>query len=156
MNDSEFLAAPVDDKSLDLGVLDDLLGFHLRMALLAVYRDFTSALDGFDLTQRQVATLELVHANPGTSQVNLAGVLGTDRATMMSVVDRLEKRHFLKRERSREDRRRQELHLTDAGRKVLAEAKTRIAEHERKFTSRFTQAELEALVQALKRLQRVR
>lgn len=145
-----------DDKSLDLGVLDDLLGFHLRMALLAVYRDFTSALDGFDLTQRQVATLELVRANPGSSQVDLASVLGTDRATMMSVVDRLEKRHFLKRERSREDRRRQELHLTDGGRKVLAEAKARIAEHERKFTSRFTQAELEALVQALRRVRQVR
>ena len=145
-----------DDKSLDLGVLDDLLGFHLRMALLAVYRDFTSALDGFDLTQRQVATLELVRANPGSSEVDLASVLGTDRATMMAVVDRLEKRHFLKRERSREDRRRQELHLTDGGRKVLAEAKARIAEHERKFTSRFTQAELEALVQALRRVRQVR
>ena len=145
-----------DDRSLDLGVLDDLLGFHLRMALLAVYRDFTSALDGFDLTQRQVATLELVRANPGASQVDLAGVLGTDRATMMSVVDRLEKRHLLKRERSREDRRRQELHLTDAGRKVLAQAKSRIAEHERKFKSRFSEAELEALVQALKRVQQVR
>ena len=155
MSDSEFPAA-ADDRSLNLGILDDLLGFHLRMALLAVYRDFTAALEGFDLTQRQVATLELLGANPGASQVDLASSLGTDRATMMSVVDRLEKRHFLQRERSREDRRRQELRLTDAGRTVLAEAKARIAEHELKFTSRFTPAELEALVQALKRVQRVR
>ena len=126
------------------------------MGLLAVYRDFTAALDGLDLTRRLVATLELVSQNPGASQVDLANVLGTDRATMMTVVDRLEKRKFLYRERSKEDRRRQQLYLTDAGSTALADAKRRIAEHERKFTSQFTPAELEALVAALKRVQQVR
>lgn len=144
-------AGSLDDK-LFLDGLPDLLGFNLRMAHVAMYRDFTNAMVELDLTQKQCATLQLVGANPAVSQVDLAATLGTDRATMMAMVDRLEGRGFLIRTRSVSDRRRQELNLTPEGEAMLARARRAIADHERHFTSRFTAAELKALMNALSRI----
>ena len=134
------------------GGLEALLGFHVRMANVAIYRDFTAAMSKLDITQRQAATLSLVEANPGTSQVAIANKLNSDRATIMAMVDRLEARGLLTRTRSREDRRRQELYLTPLGQKTCKDARALISEHERRFTSMFTKDELEAFLEALKRV----
>lgn len=152
--DSTTLSAPDDrvDTKLHLDGLPQLLGFHLRLAHVAMYRDFTLALAELDLTQKQCATLQLIGANPGVSQVDLAATLGTDRATMMAVVDRLEQRGLVVRRRSRVDRRRQELNLTDDGETMLTKARDAIAQHEKTFTSRFTAQELKALMGALSRI----
>jgi len=139
-------------RKLDLDGLPELLGFHLRLAHIAMYRDFSTSLAELDLTQKQGATLQLIGANPAVSQVDLAATLGTDRATMMAMIDRLEQRGFLSRRRSTDDRRRQELFLTEAGETVLAASKLAIAEHELRFTSRFTPSELKTLVNALRRI----
>lgn len=146
--------AAAEEGGLDLGALPQLLGFHLRLAHVAVYRDFMASLSHLDLTQKQCATLQLIEANKGVSQVDLASTLGTDRATMMAMIDRLEQRDLLVRRRSVEDRRRQELYLTEAGQALVTEAKAVITEHEARFVSRFKPAELKALVQALRRIHR--
>lgn len=135
---------------LDLAGLPELLGFHLRLAHVAMYRDFTAAMTDLDLTQKQSATLQLVGANPGASQVDIAATLGADRATMMAMIDRLENRGLLLRSRSMTDRRRRELHLTPQGEAVLARAIATTQRHEDQFTSRMTKAQLEALVDALR------
>ena len=123
-------------ETLSLGRLDGLLGFHLRMASAAVARDFAAAMDDLGLTQKQRAVLELIAANPGISQIDIAAALGMDRATTMSVVDRLDERDLLTRTASQRDRRRQELGRTEAGRATLADARRRIAAHERRFVAR--------------------
>jgi MarR family transcriptional regulator, organic hydroperoxide resistance regulator len=133
--------------------LDGLLGYLLRRAQGAMHRDFMAAVGEFALTQKQAATMWLIQANPGVSQVEVAAALGMDRATMMSVTDRLEDRGFVIRKRSSIDRRRQELYLTPSGQNTLRKCKTRIAEHEEKFSALFSSAELGSLLDALKRFQ---
>jgi DNA-binding MarR family transcriptional regulator len=133
--------------------LDSLLGYHLRRAQGAMHRHYVAAVADMNLTQKQTATLWLVSANPGVSQVSVAAALGMDRATMMQVTDRLEDREFLIRKRSSVDRRRQELHLTPAGNKLLRKVKARIAEHEQRFKSLFSRSELESLLAALRKIQ---
>jgi len=133
--------------------MDGLLGYLLRRAQGAMHRDFMAAVAEFALTQKQMATLWLIQANPAVSQVEVAAALGMDRATMMSVTDRLEDRGFVIRKRSSTDRRRQELYLTPSGQTTLRKCKARIGEHEEKFRSQFTSAELTALLGALKKFQ---
>lgn len=137
---------------LDLGSLNQLLGFHVRMSAAAIYRDFSASLKDLDLTQKQYAVLSLINANPGCSQIALGATLDTDRATMMAIVDRLQDRRLLFRSPSKVDRRRQELNLTEDGRSVLAEATRRIEMHEQRFTSRFSAPELQQLILALRRI----
>jgi DNA-binding MarR family transcriptional regulator len=135
--------------------LDSLLGYHLRRAQGAMHRHYMGVVAEFNLTQKQTATLWLIGANPGVSQVAVAGALGMDRATMMQLTDRLEERDLLIRKRSSIDRRRQELYLTPGGTRMLKKVKSRIAEHEEQFKALFTRAELDALVAALRKFQGV-
>ena len=139
---------------LELGQLDEVLGFHVRMASAAIYRDFSASMAELDLTQKQVAVLELIANNANVSQIDLAAALGTDRATMMALIDRLESRGVVERRPSQTDKRRQLLSLTIQGTATLASARATVATHERRFTSRFDAGELEALVAGLKRLYR--
>jgi len=132
--------------------LDGLLGYRLRRAQGAMHRDYMATVADLNLTQKQTATLWLIGANPGVSQVTVADALGMDRATMMAVTDRLEDRGLTLRKRSTTDRRRQELFLTPAGQKLLKAVKVRIAEHEKRYTALFKPAELVALLAALRKI----
>jgi DNA-binding MarR family transcriptional regulator len=136
----------------DLGELNTILGFHIRLAHGAVYRHFTETFVDLDLTQKQVSALWLVGDHPGISQIELGGRLRMDRATTMTIVNRLQERAFLRRERSASDARKQALYLTEAGAGALAEAKQCIAEHEAWLKGRFTGAEVEKLVEMLARI----
>src|SRR5687768_9605310 len=135
--------------------LDGLLGYRLRRAQGAMHRDYVMAVADLNLTQKQTATLWLIGANPGVSQVTIATALGMDRATMMALVDKLQDRGLVLRKRSSMDRRRQELLLTPVGLRMLKTVKARIAEHEARFTARFKPAELAALLKALQRIRDV-
>ena len=139
---------------LEIGGLADLLGFHVRLAQIAIYRDFAAAITEVDLTQKQFAVMQIVAANPGPSQIDIANLLDMDRASMMAIIDRLQNRRLIERRRSKDDRRRQELYLTEEGQALLARARDLVADHEKKFTSRFSGSELKALFQALRRLHR--
>jgi len=133
--------------------LDGLLGYRLRRAQGAMHRDYMAAVADLELTQKQTATLWLINANPGVAQVSVAAALGMDRATMMSITDRLEERGLVIRKRSTVDRRRQELYLTPAGISRLRKVKSRIDEHEARVKALFKPAELSALLAALQKFQ---
>jgi len=133
--------------------LDGLLGYRLRRAQGAMHRDYMATVADLELTQKQTATLWLINANPGVSQVSVAAALGMDRATMMAITDRLEEQGLVIRKRSTVDRRRQELYLTPAGIARLRKVKARISEHEARFKALFKPAELTALVAALQKFQ---
>ncbi len=134
------------------GKLDDLLGFQLRLAYIAISRHFAVALSQINLTQKQTAVLWLIGSNAGVSQIKLATELGMDRASMMSIIDRLEERGLIVRARSPLDGRRQELSLTAKGRTTLAQCKTAITRHERWIAARFTKGQLSELKRSLRRI----
>jgi MarR family transcriptional regulator, organic hydroperoxide resistance regulator len=146
---------PLKGPELMFKELDGLLGYRLRRAQGAMHRDYMATVTGAELTQKQTATLWLINANPGVAQVSVAGALGMDRATMMSIIDRLEERGLVTRKRSTVDRRRQELYLTAAGQSLLRRIKLRTDAHEQKFKSLFKPAELAALLAALAKFQDV-
>jgi len=148
--------ALTDDKTEagepEFGQLDGVVGFHIRLAHGAVYRHFTETFAELGLTQKQVSVLWLVGDNPGVAQIELGGRLRMDRATTMTIVNRLQERGYLRREKSSSDGRKQALHLTDAGNEALAKARSCIEEHEAWLKSRFTSEEVEKLVEMLARI----
>ena len=140
--------------ALDFGALDGLLGVHLRLANVAVYSDFLDAMKPLDITQRQSAVLMLIGANLGVTQIALAEFLGINRATMMSMVDRLESRNLVERRAVNGDKRLRGLYLTHEGEATLAAARKRISLHERKLFNCFSPAELKQLALYLGRIHR--
>ncbi len=144
--------ALIEDNPGEIGELDGVLGFHIRLAHGAVYRHFSETFAGLGLTQKQVSVLWLVADLPGIAQIELGSRLQMDRATTMTIVNRLQERGYLRRERSESDGRKQSLYLTEAGEGALVEAKGCISQHEAWLKSRFSEEEIEKLVEMLARI----
>jgi len=136
---------------LELGPLPDLLGYQLRLAQLAVFRDFERSAGGLGVSPGRFGLLALVEANPGVSQSRLAHAVGLDRSTMVAVLDQLEDRGLVER-RAGPDRRTNGLWLTRDGRRVVAQLKRRIGEHEARIAARLSAKERETLLALLRRL----
>lgn len=132
--------------ALQQGALPYLLGYRLRLAQQAVFRDFAASVQG--LSPGRVGLLILIDANPGVTQSRLAEAVRRDRSTMVGVVDQLEGRGLVERRRGT-DRRTNGLWLTRAGRALLARALRRIAAHERRIAARLSAAERRRLLQLL-------
>jgi len=133
MSDTPLKEAPADPAlgpEEKLGSLRDIVGVHLRLAHNALFRHFMDTLAHVDLTPKQTSVLWLIGEMPGIAQIDLAARLDMDRASMMTIVDRLEARDLVLRSRSTRDRRRQDLNLTPTGTAVLAEAHAAVARHE--------------------------
>jgi DNA-binding MarR family transcriptional regulator len=125
------------------GALPQLLGYRLRLAQQAVFRDFAESVQG--LSPGRVGLLVYIDANPGVTQSRLAEAVQRDRSTMVGVLDLLEAQGLLERRRGA-DRRTNGLWLTRAGRVLLARALRGIARHERRIASRLRAAERRQLL----------
>jgi DNA-binding MarR family transcriptional regulator len=136
----------------DIGEIQDILGFHIRLAYGTVYRHFMETFADLDLTQKQVSVLWLVDDHPDVAQTDLALRLRMDRATTMAIVNRLQARKFLVRGKSPTDGRKQTLNLLAEGKVALTLAKQAIAEHEAWLKSRFLPKEVEKLIEMLARI----
>jgi DNA-binding MarR family transcriptional regulator len=131
------------------GILPSLLGYRLRRAQQAVFRDFASSIP--ELSPGRVGILLLLEANPGVTQSRLAQAVSLERSTMVGVVDVLEGRGLLERRRGA-DRRTNGLWLTDPGRDLVTRLKRRIQLHERRVAARLSVQERAQLLALLEKL----
>jgi DNA-binding MarR family transcriptional regulator len=138
---------PIDTKPLD-----DLLGYHVRLALMELRRSFFRHVAEGNVRPGLASLLQLVAANPGASQVELSRAMHIDKASLVSLLDQAEDAGWLKRVRSKEDRRRHELVLTPAGEATATKLHKQTMRHEKRFVDRFTPAELERVVEYLRRI----
>lgn len=136
-------------KPLQAGALPQLLGYRLRLAQQAVFRDFAASVQGF--SPGRVGLLIYVDANPGVTQSRLAEAAQRDRSTMVGVLDQLESRGLIERRRGA-DRRTNGLWLTRTGRALLARALRAIARHERRIAAQLTPGERRELLRLLGKL----
>jgi DNA-binding MarR family transcriptional regulator len=141
-----------EPRPVDLDVLPTLLGFNIRRAQIALWRDFAHSVGEGEIRPGAFSLMLLVSANPGIAQIDIANQLGVDKATVVALIDRLESEGWMSRTRSSEDRRRQNIRLTPEGTKVYKMLRKQMIEHERKFVERFTPQELRTLISLLKRL----
>jgi DNA-binding MarR family transcriptional regulator len=134
---------------LKAGVLPSLLGYRLRLAQQALFRDFAATVA--ELSPGRVGILLLIEANPGVTQTRLAHAVSLDRSTLVGVLHGLEAQRLVARRRG-EDRRTNGLRLTAEGRALVAKLKRRIVQHERRVAARLSDAEREQLLGLLAKL----
>jgi DNA-binding MarR family transcriptional regulator len=131
------------------GILPQLLGYRLRLAQQAVFRDFAASVG--DVSPGRAGIMLLIEANPGVTQGRLAEAVRLDRSTMVGVIDSLEERGLVERRRG-SDRRTNGLWLTRPGRLLAARLRQRIERHERRMAARLTDAERAQLLALLGKL----
>jgi DNA-binding MarR family transcriptional regulator len=138
------------DKLLSVGVLDGHLGYFLRRVQVWVFQDFIRTLASIDLRPAQYSVLAVIGANRGLSQADVAQLLGIERARLVRLLDRLEKRDLTQRLASPVDRRSHALQLTPAGQALLKRAKALAAVHEANLVQRIGDANHARMMEALR------
>lgn len=138
--------------AVDLGALPETIGYVLRRAQLAVFQDITRAFAAFDIRPAQYSVLTVVGRNPGLTQTQVAEALGIQRTNFVALLDAIEARGLARREPVAADRRSHALHLTHAGRELLAHLQRLEAEHERRLLERIGPGNRALLLDLLKRL----
>ncbi|MFC3068891.1 MarR family winged helix-turn-helix transcriptional regulator [Phenylobacterium soli] len=108
-----------DTGEIDLGVLKDVIGFRIRRIQNHLSRAFAERIDRKDVRPGVFSALALISANPGLSQTALSREVGFDKATVVAMLDSLERLGWAERRRSKHDRRRSALHITADGKKAL-------------------------------------
>jgi DNA-binding MarR family transcriptional regulator len=139
---------------LDYDVLDELLGYSLRRAQVAMFPAFRDAARGSDLTPPRFTALVIVGANPGLSQSVLGEVLGIARSGAMLMTDYLEGRGLVERRRRPGDARAWGLYLTRRGQQFVERLKARVLDYDYRVARKITQKERRQLLRLLERLAR--
>jgi DNA-binding MarR family transcriptional regulator len=104
------------------------------------------------ITGPQLMILKVLSVLNGSSVGELTREVHLSQATVTGILDRLEKRGLVERQRSDVDKRKVNVSLTDAGKNILADAPPLLQE---KFMSEFAKLEDWEQTQILSSLQRI-
>jgi DNA-binding MarR family transcriptional regulator len=137
---------------VDLGVLPRMLGYNLRRAHQLSWRTYVSFIGESKIRPGLFSLLVLTRSNPGIAQIELGTHLGVDKASIVALLDRLERAEFIERRRSTRDRRRQGIFLTETGSKELERLMAQVRQLERQMASRFSKPELDQFLEFLRRM----
>ncbi|MGI4850297.1 MAG: MarR family winged helix-turn-helix transcriptional regulator [Janthinobacterium lividum] len=108
------------DNFFDTYLVEDSVGYLLARARTRLAKRLDLALAEFGITNAQGSIVLMLMTGKYSTAAELARELYIDAASMTRMVDRLEKRCLIQRERTRDDRRVVKLLLTDSGRHLGA------------------------------------
>jgi DNA-binding MarR family transcriptional regulator len=95
--------------------------------------------------------MALISANPGSSQADLAAQAGITSPSLVGIIDDLETRGLVSRERSTKDRRRNMLVLSEKGEKLMADLFATVTEIEKPIRDALGPKDLAHLTKLLDR-----
>jgi DNA-binding MarR family transcriptional regulator len=133
-------------------VLDELLGYSLRRAQVAMFVAFHEATRGMHITPPRFTALVVIGANPGLSQSVLGSVLGIARSGAMMLTDWFEERGLVERRHRPDDGRAWGLYLTRRGERLVQRMKQSVMKYDRKRAARLSGQERRELQRLLSKL----
>ena len=137
---------------LEYDVLDDLLGYSLRRAQVAMFMAFQEATRGMGITPPRFTALVMIGANPGLSQTALGNVLGIARSGAMLLATWFEAQGLVERRHRADDGRAWGLYLTPAGEALVQRVKRRVVASDRKRAAVLSARERRELQRLLAKL----
>ena len=143
---------PSNILKVNLAQLPNYLGYQIRQAQIAVFRDLLISLKDLNLTPGEFSLLTSVKYNKGVSQIELASVYEIDKSTLSHSIKRMVERGLIVRQRLESDKRYYGLSLTPAGRRLLKRVTSIVESQEELMKSVLTKAEKEKFLQILIRI----
>jgi DNA-binding MarR family transcriptional regulator len=139
--------------ALSLGALADVLGYHVAQAAITTYGTFEHHIgQPFGLRKVDYSLLMLVHANGPLSPKRLGRALVLSAPNLTLLLDRLQQRGLIRRERSTTDGRSQNIVLTDAGQSLAETSAAAAGPMERELDDRLSRAERLMLIELLRKV----
>jgi DNA-binding MarR family transcriptional regulator len=122
-----------------LGRLLSQLGTHAALA-------FGRKIKGFGISPPHVGIMRWIRDHAGENQRQLATHLGVLPSRLVLLLDELDAKGLVSRQRSTQDRRNQQLQLTGKGVRLLEKVELIAAAHEAELSSGLTESERETLI----------
>jgi DNA-binding MarR family transcriptional regulator len=141
-----------DSTSARRDVLNDRLGYLLKHAQQRFSQLSAEALRPYGVTGRQCAILATIDGEGLLSQQDVAQLLEVDRTTMVALIDELETAGLVLRRTHPDDRRKNVVELTSAGRDTLRSAEVARHSAETRFLASLSDAQAAAFRNALRAL----
>jgi DNA-binding MarR family transcriptional regulator len=135
---------------LDQSLLLSLVGYNCRRAYLTIVPHFEERMKKFNLRAVDFSVLSLLHANPNITQKRLSKAVNVSPPNLAILLDKLEERGLLVRQRNPLDKRSQT--LTPEGTRLCAKAEKTVSELELEATAMLTDAERAELVKLLQKI----
>jgi DNA-binding MarR family transcriptional regulator len=133
-----------------LPALAGRLGYLMKHAYVRLADLTGSALAPFGISGRECAVLIAIDERAPLSQQEVARRMGVDRTTMVALVDDLEGKGLVQRRQDPDDRRKNVVALTEAGRTTLRAATAATEQAERRFLAPLPDADAAAFAEALR------
>jgi len=141
---------PPASGQLDYGVLRDVLGFHVTLANIATVALFERHVGvPFGLRKAEFSLLMLLLANGATPAKLLARTLQVSAPNLTMLIDRMQAKAWLRRERNPADRRSQLVVLSTEGQALARRAQTAAKTMEHSLQRRLSRAERAMLIELL-------
>ncbi len=123
-------APPGRDRTIDMHGVEDQIGFVLRLAKLAVFKDIFDTLNPFGLRPSDFSAMRVIAANPGLKQQDIGRQLGIKGPNLVGLVEELRRKKLVLRKVVPDDRRSYSLSLTKAGQDLLEKAEEAHQSHQ--------------------------
>ena len=145
--------ARVAREPLSLGALSDVLGYHIAQAAVTTVDMFERHIgQPFGLRKVEYSLLLLLLANGPQAPKRLGQALALSAPNLTLLLDRLQTRGLIRRERSPTDGRSHNILLTDAGQRMADDGAAAAAPMERELDDRLSRAERLMLIELLRKV----
>ena len=143
-----------DDKTKFLipGAFLNSPGFLLNQASRLLSHQIEQTLKPAGLTIQQFGLLRIIAAEGPITQNVFAAKYNVDRTTVTEIVDGMEERGLVSRQKSAKDRRCNDLFLTPGGKRLLARAQKMVEKTNQQFLSALSAGEWNELRESLVKL----
>jgi DNA-binding MarR family transcriptional regulator len=142
--------SPRSEKELSLGALAPVVGYHLAQATVAATAAYEHHIgEPLGLRKVEFSLLMLLLANGPTPPKRLSQTLALTAPALTLLIDRLEDRGLVRRERNPHDGRSQHIVLTEAGKKLSRDAAKATTAMEAAASARLSRAEHAMLIELL-------
>lgn len=133
-------------------VLATFFGYAYTKTALIYKMKFVEDLKSIGIIGPQCGILYILNHSGPQSQIKLGGELGIDKATMVKLIDELEKMNFVSRTSDLVDRRIKMIALTSHGKKSLPRITAIRDKNEEKFLSVLSPSEQQSLKSIVSKL----
>ena len=150
----QFIAAVQDAAAqpLDQSVLLSLVGYNCRRAFLNIMPLFEKRMVKYKLRAVDFSVLSLLKANPNINQKRLSQAVNVSPPNLAILLDRLETRGLVMRQRSPLDKRSQTLILTPEGTSLCSKAEKTASDLEIEATAMLSKTERNQLLKLLQKI----
>lgn len=135
--------------------LDNSIGYNLSITALMIRGEFYKRIADFGIAPEQYGILYFIDSHPGMTQSEIAQAIYKNKTTITRSTDALVKKGLLTKEWSREDRRRQNIKITEDGLRVLEAAKPIADRLNDELHNSITVSEAQMLLSILKKVQSI-